>query len=114
MPQRQKQPTKENALLSYANRIQHHLTILTETRMNITLITKHEKTILKQIILNLPPNAKEHLKTITEKLDNPKPLSCTGFDELYSTVHNWIYINILQVAFGATPLNEEVVKIGGP
>lgn len=99
----------DSPIITYSNRIQKHMFILTEELAMIDVIRKAQKVRLRLIIANLPPQAKKDLASIYEACESEVPVENSSvFHRMYGEVSDWIYKNILQDAFKARP------KYSGP
>lgn len=107
----------DHPLISYSNRIQKQMLIVTTILDNPMTLHSSKARPLRMLIANLPPSAKTALKGEWDKLvafekseaaiDTP-----AAFEEIYSIISDWIYANILQDAFRAVPLNRKAGHIG--
>jgi hypothetical protein len=93
----------DSPIITYSNRIQKHMFLLTEELSLNNTVELREKRRLRLIIANLPPEGKEKLTAIYAKCETQDPITAIEFDKIYSEVSDWIYTNILQDAFRAKP-----------
>ncbi len=92
------------AIVTFSNRVQKHMFILTEILGTDNTISMQEKRKLRLLIFNLPPNTKKKLKDVIEKL-GPKAATLTTdeYDDMYSRVSDEIYTDVLQEANKGRP-----------
>lgn len=108
------QEYNDSPLITYSNRIQKHMYLLTEQLSTNATVELQEKRKLKLLIENLPPQAKQRkdISQIITILESNRPLTTLTFDRMYGIVSDWIYDNVLQSAYRVRPLCKEEAYIG--
>ena len=70
---------------------------------------------VRTLITNFPPNGKTYLAADLKNLDdfdkNYDRLKHKDFENIYGRASDWFYVNILQDAFRAIPLNRRAGRL---
>lgn len=107
----------DHPLISYSNRIQKQMLIVTTILESPNTPHVAKATPLRMLIANLPPSGKAALKPQWDKLvefehNEIAVRTSAEFEQIYSAISDWIYTAILQDAFRAIPLNRKPGHMG--
>jgi hypothetical protein len=102
----------QNPIITYTNRLQKQMIIITDMLYNGNIPPNALKIALRGLIANLPPIGKKALKKEYEKLTSNEYLNKPKLEAIYDKTHDWAYTKLFQDTFRLKPFNPEIPHIG--